>query len=105
MNALAGHAFTKMNGLGNEIVVVDMRPGPTSVTTAEARAAARLLAFDQMMVLTAPRASEREAAVRIHNFDGSVAGACGNGMRGITALLCRETGKPTLTFETDAGLL
>ena len=25
MSALAGHAFVKMNGLGNEIVVVDMR--------------------------------------------------------------------------------
>ena len=25
MSALANHAFVKMNGLGNEIVVVDMR--------------------------------------------------------------------------------
>ena len=28
MSALAGHAFVKMNGLGNEIVVVDMRAAP-----------------------------------------------------------------------------
>ena len=27
MNALANHSFIKMNGLGNEIVVVDMRAG------------------------------------------------------------------------------
>lgn len=25
MSALANHAFAKMNGIGNEIVVVDMR--------------------------------------------------------------------------------
>ena len=28
MSALANHAFVKMNGLGNEIVVVDMRGLP-----------------------------------------------------------------------------
>ena len=28
MNALANHSFIKMNGLGNEIVVVDMRAQP-----------------------------------------------------------------------------
>ena len=28
MSALSGHAFVKMNGLGNEIVVVDMRGSP-----------------------------------------------------------------------------
>ena len=27
MSALGGHAFVKMNGIGNEIVVVDMRDG------------------------------------------------------------------------------
>ena len=28
MSALANHAFAKMNGIGNEIVVVDMRDPP-----------------------------------------------------------------------------
>ncbi len=40
MNALANHSFIKMNGLGNEIVVVDMRAGPQAITAADARAAA-----------------------------------------------------------------
>ena len=30
MSALANHAFVKMNGLGNEIVVVDLRAPPPS---------------------------------------------------------------------------
>ena len=44
MSALAGHAFVKMNGLGNEIVVVDMRAAPTPIARerrARGRAAGR----------------------------------------------------------------
>ena len=37
MSALANRAFVKMNGLGNEIVVVDMRRQPVAITAAEAR--------------------------------------------------------------------
>jgi len=40
MSALADHPFVKMNGLGNEIVVVDMRAKPQAITAAAARAAA-----------------------------------------------------------------
>ena len=40
MSALANHAFAKMNGIGNEIVVVDLRDRPAAVTPAEARAVA-----------------------------------------------------------------
>src|SRR5258708_30199042 len=117
MSALANRAFDKMNGLGNEIVVVDLRapPGapalgaaaPSAVTAADARAAAQLggAPFDQLMVLHAPRTSGTDAFVHIYNNDGSEAGACGNGMRCIAELLFRETGKTALTFETKAGLL
>ena len=41
MGTLANHAFVKMNGLGNEIVVVDMRAEGGTVSAAEARAAAQ----------------------------------------------------------------
>ena len=40
MSALANHAFVKMNGLGNEIVVVDMRAKPVAISADDARAAA-----------------------------------------------------------------
>ena len=59
MSALANHAFVKMNGLGNEIVVVDMRAEKGAVTADEARAAAQPAGapYDQLMVLhrAAPR--------------------------------------------------
>jgi len=107
MSALAGHAFVKMNGLGNEIVVVDMRANPAPITADDARAAAAPngAPYDQMMALYPPRTPGTDAYVRIYNSDGSAAGACGNGMRCVAELMFRETQKDALTFETPAGLL
>src|SRR5262249_61463335 len=105
MSALANHAFVKMNGLGNEIVVVDLRRERGVVGAEEARAAAQGVRYDQLMVLHAPRATGTDAYVRILNNDGSESGACGNGMRCIADLLFKETGKATLTFETRADIL
>jgi diaminopimelate epimerase len=105
MSTLANHAFVKMNGLGNEIVVVDMRRERGVVGAEEARAAAQGVAYDQLMILHAPRAAGTDAYVRIFNSDGSESGACGNGMRCIADILFKETGKAALTFETPAGLL
>jgi diaminopimelate epimerase len=107
MSALADHAFIKMNGLGNEIVVVDMRAQPGAITADEARAAAQPggAPYDQLMALYAPRTSGTDGFVRIYNNDGSEAGACGNGMRCVAELMFKETGKRSLIFETRAGLL
>ena len=57
MSTLANHAFIKMNGLGNEIVVVDMRGQAGAITAAEARAAARPdgAPYDQLMALHTAR--------------------------------------------------
>src|ERR1700730_6751437 len=107
MSALANHAFVKMNGLGNEIVVVDMRGQLGAIGAAEARAAAQPngAPYDQLITLHAPRTPGTDGYLRIYNNDGSEAGACGNGMRCIAELLFQETGKTALTFETNAGLL
>jgi diaminopimelate epimerase len=107
MNMLANHAFIKMNGLGNEIVVVDLRGQAGIVSATEARAAAGPdgAPYDQLMALHTSRTPGTDAYVRIYNSDGSEAGACGNGMRCIAELLFEETGKRALTFETKAGLL
>lgn len=91
MSALANYRFLKMNGLGNEIVVVDMRAAPVVITTADVRIAAGAVHFDQLMVLYPGRVPETDAFVRIYNNDGSEAGACGNGMRCVADILFRET--------------
>src|SRR4051812_22257030 len=107
MATLANQPFTRMNGLGNEIVVVDLRQSQATVSPQEARAAAQPPAapYDQLMALHAPRTPGTDAYVRIYNNDGSEVGACGNGTRCIASLLFAETGKNTLTFETESGLL
>src|SRR5215813_10748745 len=105
MSALANHAFAKMNGIGNEIVVVDLRDAAGPVTAADARAVATEVPYDQLMLLQPPRLDGTEAFIRIYNNDGSEAGACGNGMRCVVRRLFEKTGQTAVTFETAAGLL
>jgi diaminopimelate epimerase len=107
MSALANRDFVKMNGLGNEIVIVDLRRASGEIAAAEARAAARQEPYDQLMALYPARSKDGSinAALRIYNRDGSEAGACGNGMRCVAALLSSETGSAAMKFETPAGII
>jgi len=105
MGVLSNHPFVKMNGLGNEIVVVDMRPNPDHITAADARSAAAGVLYDQLMAIYPPRAAHADVFVRIFNSDGSEAGACGNGMRCVADILFKESRKTSLTVETGAGQL
>ena len=107
MSALANHAFAKMNGIGNEIVVVDLRDA-AGHGHGRGRARGGVAAgvhYDQLMVLQPPRLAGTEAFIRIYNNDGSEAGACGNGMRCVVRRLFEKTGQTAVTFETRAGLL
>src|SRR5579885_631158 len=107
MSALANRHFVKMNGLGNEIVVLDLRAHPVAVSAEEAKALARpaALPFDQLMVLYPPKSANTRAFVRIYNSDGSEAGACGNGMRCVAALEAKENGAKEIAFETVSGII
>ena len=110
MATLSNKAFVKMNGIGNEIVVVDLRadtPRAAPIAADEARAAASPAGapYDQLMALYPPRTPGTDAFIRIYNNDGSEAGACGNGMRCVATLVSDTNGKSKLTFETGAGIL
>jgi len=107
MSALANRPFVKMNGLGNEIVVVDMRATPEAISAEAARAVAQPagVPYDQLMALYPPRKAGTDSLIRIYNNDGSEAGACGNGMRCVASLITGETGKERLSFEVDGRVL
>ena len=107
MGALANQSYVKMNGVGNEIVVVDLREHPAKIAPEEARAAAQAggVPFDQLMAIYPPRTGGTDGFIRIYNNDGSEAGACGNGMRCVADLVAKQSGKSALTFETTAGIL
>ena len=107
MSTAATLRYVKMNGLGNEIVVIDLRGSALVLSEAQAAAIAARpgTRFDQLMVLHDPRTPGTAAYVRIYNTDGSLAGACGNGTRCIAWLEAQRTGSGTPRFETVAGLL
>lgn len=99
--------FAKMNGLGNEIIVADMRGRADRVSPAAAIAlnGDALTRFDQIMAIHDPRSPGTANYIEILNSDGSPAQACGNGMRCVVQALAAETGKTTFRFETIAGML
>jgi diaminopimelate epimerase len=96
-----------MNGVGNEIIVADMRGRADRVTAAAAIAlnAAPATRFDQIMAIHDARTPGTAYYIDILNSDGSSAQACGNGMRCVVQALAAETGQKTFTFETRAGIL
>ena len=100
--------FTKMHGLGNDVVVLDARAGDIALDPAEARAIAdrrRGIGCDQLIVIEPPRSDGALAYLHILNADGSEAEACGNGTRCVAATLMEEVGTDEVTLETTAGLL
>ena len=99
--------FAKMNGIGNEIIVADMRSRADRVTAAAAIAlnADAATRFDQIMAIHDARTPGTAFFIDILNSDGSKAQACGNGMRCVVQALAAETGQKTFTFETVAGIL
>ncbi|MEO9336242.1 diaminopimelate epimerase [Mesorhizobium sp. SB112] len=99
--------FAKMNGLGNDIIVADMRgrAGRVSPQAAIALNADAATHFDQIMAIHDPKTPGTDNYVEILNSDGSMAQACGNGMRCVVQALAAETGRKIFTFETIAGIL
>jgi diaminopimelate epimerase len=99
--------FLKMNGLGNEIIVADMRRRKDRVTAEAAVAinADPATKFDQIMAIHDPRTPGTFAYLEIINSDGSRAEGCGNGMRCVVQALAAETGQKQFVFETLAGIL
>ena len=99
--------FAKMNGLGNDIVVIDMRGRTDAVTSEAAIELARgdRTGFDQIMAIHDTGLDGIDYRIDILNRDGSRAQACGNGTRCVVQALSSETGRKSFTFKTMAGIL
>ena len=98
-------SFRKMHGLGNDFVVLDGRAAPLGLTSAQIVALAdrRLgIGCDQLIILEPPPPGA-DVFMRIHNPDGSEAGACGNATRCIASLIAAETGKARVVVRTISG--
>jgi diaminopimelate epimerase len=100
--------FTKMQGLGNDFVVLDARRRSIPLSLGERRCIAdrRLgIGCDQLIVLEPPQTGGADVFMRIYNPDGSEAGACGNATRCISGRLMGESGAERMIVETISGLL
>ena len=98
--------FKKMNGLGNDFVIIDARAEPLRLSAAAAGAIANRAGgagCDQVIVLEPSRAAD--VFMRILNADGSEVSACGNASRCVAVLLSAGLGRDRLTIETRAGVL
>jgi diaminopimelate epimerase len=58
--------FSKMNGLGNQILVVDLRAGQPALSEREVATIASQpgLGFDQLMALHRPTSAHADAAIK-----------------------------------------
>ena len=89
--------FVKMNGLGNDFVMIDARTEPFRLSAAAAGAIANRTGgagCDQVIVLEPSRAAD--VFMRILNADGSEVSACGNASRCVAALLQPGLGRNRL---------
>jgi diaminopimelate epimerase len=99
-------AFRKMNGLGNDFVVLDARARPLALQPAEVAAIADRdsgVGCDQVIALEP--SLKADVFMRIWNADGGEVGACGNAARCVAALLAQERGKADVTIETESAVL
>ncbi len=108
--------FTKMNGAGNDFVLLDNRAGGLQL---DGPAIARLcdrhrgVGADGVLLVEPPGTSQAEFRMRYYNADGGEAEMCGNGARCFARFATRlEAGgngasrpRDYLTFQTQAGLI
>ncbi len=105
MNASA-LKFRKMNGLGNDFVVVDGRAHALALGADAVRAIADRkegIGCDQLIVLEP--SSKADVFMRIWNADGGEVAACGNAARCVAALVAQEQERPQVTIETEDQVL
>jgi diaminopimelate epimerase len=100
--------FVKMQGAGNDFVVLDAREKDLALSPHVVRRIAdrRLgVGCDQLIVLERDQEAQADVFMRILNADGTEAGACGNATRCVAALLAEENGERLVTVRTVTGLL
>jgi diaminopimelate epimerase len=96
--------FVKMNGAGNDFVVVNALETPFAPTADQARAIADRTTgegCDQLIALEPSNCAD--AFMRVWNADGSVVETCGNALRCVGWMLLQSTGKDQVSIDTLGG--
>lgn len=103
-------SFTKMQGLGNDFIVIDaVRQSVTLDPERIRRLADRHFGIgcDQVLVVEPPQSANADFRYRIFNADGSEVAQCGNGARCFARFVNEKglTNHDTIRVETRAGQL
>lgn len=102
--------FTKMHGLGNDFMVVDLITQRARLRDEQVRQLADRhigIGFDQLLIVEPPLDPEMDFRYRIFNADGSEVENCGNGARCFARFVRdqRLTHKHEIRVETKGGPL
>lgn len=102
---MSGRPFVKMNGCGNDFVVVDALARPFSLETDQIRALSDRQTgqgFDQLIAIEP--STNGDAFMRVWNADGGSVQTCGNALRCVGWMLMEASGADSVTIDTLGGL-
>jgi diaminopimelate epimerase len=101
--------FTKMNGAGNDFILLDNRAGKISLTPAHIVRLCdrhRGIGADGLIALVPCASGKADWAWLFFNSDGSAGEMCGNGARCFARFVQKAVGLTRdFTFETGAGVI
>ena len=102
--------FTKMHGLGNDFMVLDLVSQHAHIQPKHVRQWGDRhtgVGFDQLLIVEAPGQPDVDFRYRIFNADGSEVEQCGNGARCFARFVVdkRLTAKKRIRVETKSGVI
>ena len=95
----------KMDGLGNDFVIIDNRQKITNLDKEQIIKICdrSFIGCDQLILIENDNSAD--AYLKFFNSDGGESGACGNGTRCIADFISKETNNKTIVLKTLSGLL
>jgi len=93
----------KMDGLGNDFVIIDNRQTITNLTKEQIVKICdrKFIGCDQLILIKKNDISD--ASLEFYNSDGGTSGACGNGTRCVADLLGKKNNKKEIILTTLSG--
>ncbi len=95
----------KMDGLGNDFVIIDQRSQNYNLTKDQIIKICdrNHVGCDQLILIQ--KNEKKDAGLEFYNSDGSISGACGNGTRCVADLLSKENNDKEIILWTSSGAL
>lgn len=100
------YSFIKMQGIGNDFIVLDERHGPITLSKSQVQHMCdrhKGIGCDQLVIVS--ESDNASIQVRFYNPDGGQAEACGNATRCVAMVYMDEIEADEATIETLGGIL